>query len=122
MTEVEMTKKLNKFSKAQIINAIVKTYSYRGIVERLISNLEYLEKDQILKKHSEAIKEESEITKQYFKWRGDMIEKYGENGKVRLIDIPNDELTKGADLESRMKAAREKERRLDEKVNSILGL
>lgn len=122
MTEAEMTRRLNSFTKAQIINAIVKTYPYRGIAERLISNLEYLEKDEVLQKHRDAIEEESRSTQEYIKWRGDMIQKYGTDGKVRLIDIPNDELIKGADLESRMKASREKERRLSEKVDSLFEL
>lgn len=119
MTEAEMIKRLNGFTKAQIINAIVKTYPYRGIPERLISNLEYLEKDELLQKHSDAIDAESKATKEYMQWRGDMIQKYGTDGKVRLIDIPNDELMKGADLESKMKVAREKENRLSEKVDSV---
>lgn len=119
MTEAEMIRKLNGFTKAQIINAIVKTYPYRGIAERLISNLEYLEKDELLQKHSDAIDAESKATKEYMQWRGDMIRKYGTDGKVRLIDIPNDELMKGADLESKMKVAREKEHRLSEKVDSV---
>lgn len=121
MTEAEMKKRLKEFSKAQIINAIIKTYPYRNIVERLISNLEYLEKDEIIKKHSDAIDEESMATHQYLKWRDEMIQKYGTGGKVRLIDIPDNELVKGADLESKMKVAREKERRLNEKVNDIIG-
>lgn len=122
MTEAEMVKRLNSFSKAQIINAIVKTYWYKGSVERLISNLEYIEKDEILKKHKEVIKEESEITKQYIKWRGDMIEKYGTEGTLKWIDIPHDELMKGANLESRMKAIREKESRISGKINSLFEM
>lgn len=89
MTESEMRKRLNQFTKDQIINAVVKTYPYRNIVERLISNLEYLEKDQLIKKHSDAIDEENKATQEYIKWRNEMIEKYGIDGKVRLIDIPD---------------------------------
>ena len=84
MTEAEMIRNLNSFTKAQIINAIVKTYPYKSMVERLISNLEYLERDEVLQKHNDAIEEESKATKEYIKWRGDMIQKYGTDGKVRL--------------------------------------
>ncbi|BDZ79141.1 hypothetical protein [Claveliimonas bilis] len=122
MTEAEMIRNLNSFTKAQIINAIVKTYPYKSMVERLISNLEYLERDEVLQKHNDAIEEESKATKEYIKWRGDMIQKYGTDGKVRLIDIPSYELDRGADLESRMKASREKERRISEKVDSLFGV
>lgn len=100
MTEAEMIKNLNSFTKTQIINAIVKTYPYKGMVERLISNLEYLERDEVLQKHKDAIEEESRATQEYIQWKRDMIQKYGTDGKVRLIDISNDELRKGADLES----------------------
>lgn len=122
MTEAEMIRNLNSFTKTQIINAIVKTYPYKGMVERLISNLEYLERDEVLQKHKDAIEEESRATQEYIQWKRDMIQKYGTDGKVRLIDIPNDELRKDADLESKMKASREKERRLSEKVDSLFGL
>lgn len=119
MTETEIRKKLSKFSKEQIIEGIIKTYLYRNIAERLISNLEYMEKAQILNRHKDAIDQESIATKLYIKWRGDMIEKYGTDGKVMLKDIPPQELKIGAELERSMRAAREKERRLSDKIDNI---
>lgn len=119
MTESEIRKKLSKFSKAQIIEGIVKTYPYRNIAERLISNLEYMETDRMINSHKDAIDQESIATKKYIEWRGDMIQKYGTDGEVRLIDIPPEELEKGAELERRMKAAREKERRIFRDMENI---
>lgn len=120
MIETEIRKKLSKFSKAQIIDGIVKTYEYRNSAEHLISNIEYMETDRMLNSHKDAINQESVATKEYIKWRGDMIQKYGTDGHVRLIDIPADEIKKGAELEKRMINAREKERKLSRKIDNIL--
>lgn len=119
MTESEIRKKLSKFSKAQIIEGIIKIYPYRNIAERLISNLEYMETDRMINRHKDYIDQESIATKKYIEWRGDMIQKYGTDGEVRLADIPQEELIKGAELECRMRAAREKERRLSDKIDNI---
>lgn len=122
MTEEKMRKQLNKFSKSQIIDTIIKTYPYRDFVETLIEKLEYLHTDELIKKHSDAINQASITTHEYIQWQNDMIEKYGSNRKVRLFDIPKNELLRGADLESKSKAAREKERKLSEMVDDILGV
>lgn len=119
MTETEIRKKLSKFSKAQIIEGIIKTYPYRNIAMRIISNLEYMQKAEMINNHKDAIDQESIATKKYIEWRGDMIQKYGTDGEVRLIDIPQEELENGAELERRMRAAREKERRLSDKIDNI---
>lgn len=122
MTEEKMRKQLNKFSKSQIIDTIIKTYPFGSFTEKLITNLEYLHTDELNKKHSNAIKKEQKETHKYLQWKNEMISKYGSDGKVRLIDIPNDELLRGADLESKMKATREKECKLSEKVDDILRI
>lgn len=120
MTIEQMRNKLDKFSKSQIIDVIIKKHPYQCNVERLIEDLEYLHDNELIKKHSDSIDEERKATHEYIKWQDEMIAKYGSNRKVRLVDIPNDELLRGADLESKMKAARKKERKLNEKVHDIL--
>lgn len=120
MTESELRNDLNKFTKSQIINAIVRTFPYRGISERLIANLEHSYTEELISKHSYAIEEESEATKEYIKWRGDMVDKYGDNGQVWVCDIPMGELMKGVELENRMESAREKERKLNKMVDNVL--
>lgn len=122
MTVEQMRKKLDKFSKYQIIDTIIKKYPFKRFAEELIEDLEYLNKNELFKKHLDAIDDEQKATHEYIKWQAEMIGKYGSDGQVRLADIPNDELLRGADLGSKMKAAREKERKLNEKVDDILRI
>lgn len=120
MTESELRNELNKFTKSQIIDAIVRTFPYRGVSERLIANLEHSYTEELISKHSYAIEEESEATKEYIKWRGDMIDKYGDNGEVRLCDMPMKEIMKGTELQNKMESARAKERKLNKMVDNVL--
>lgn len=111
-------KKLNKFSKEQIIKAILESH----VSHFILDNLEYQAQQDLLNKHSSAIDAERAAAQACMDWRREMCERYGNGRNCKLKDIPNNEIMRGARLEAEWKEAQAKERTLDKKVNRVLGI
>ena len=118
----ELARKLRKFSKEQIIKAISESWDAQFFLKGIIDNLEYAAQKDLLEKHSKAIDAERQVAEAYMNWRSEMCDKYGNEGKCKLADIPEAEIRKGARLESEWKKAQEKEHALDKQVNKMLNL
>lgn len=118
----ELVQRLRKFSKEQIIGAILESYPGSLYLERLINNLEYRNKQDLLAKHSAAIDAERQAAGAYMDWRREMYDKYRCGGRNRLKDIPADEIKKGEKLKREWREAVEKECSLDKQVNKMLGI
>lgn len=118
----EYIKKLNKFSKEQIIRRLSEIHSSYRVLDRLITDLEYQTQQDLIGKHSSAVDAERAAAKAYMDWRRKACDRYGNGEKCKLQDIPNAEIVIGARLELEWKEARAKERALDKRVNKALGI
>lgn len=122
MSNKDLAKRLRKFSKEQIIEAITECYQAEFLFNSIISSLEYKAEKELLDAHAAAIDAEREAAKACMDWRSEMCDKYGHGGECKLVDIPQDEIAKGAKLEREWIAAQEKEKALDKKVSKALGI
>lgn len=114
--------KLSKYSKKDIIEALGNQYDSDFIVSRMVMEIENKETQKAIGEHEKALSAESEAIEAYYSWLDEMCDKYGYNGKVTLLSLPEHELARGAKLETALKKATETERKLDKKVNRVLKL
>lgn len=121
-TQKEIEQKLSKYTKQEIISALSRCFPVWMHIDSMIRSIEYYRKEDVLERHRKAIDEENEATKDYINWKHEVVEKYGSDGEVKLMDLPMEELERGAEIENRLAKARETERRLSKEVDRILGL
>ncbi|MCD8239383.1 MAG: hypothetical protein LUC92_08625 [Clostridiales bacterium] len=120
MSDEEVAKRLRKFSKEQIIDGIVRRYQGDYLLRTLLHELENRATQDLAIQHLAAIDEENAAAQAYFKWNGEMCEKYGKDGKAYLRDIPQAELTRGVKLQEEWEKAQKKEQILAKKVDNSL--
>ena len=115
-------KKLSKYSKEEIIEALSKSYQASYIIQGLISDLEQRATDKLFADSRKAIDNAIATREAYFKWVKEMCAKYGDGKRFPLSSLTQEEIIIGAKLEKAMKEALERERKLDAKINKHLGI
>ena len=118
----ELLKKLAKYSKEDIIEALGKQYQADFIISGIINDLEHRASQKALDDHGKALDVLIAAREAFSKWRNKMCARYGDGKSVKLADIPPEEISKGAALEKALKEATETEQRLDKKVNRMLKI
>ena len=98
-----MDKKLESYSKAEIIQAI------HGISKYMISghNAEKLVLDRLEEERRDKAFAEAQMARrtaidrmnEFHNWKKEMIKKYGDGKRVNLADLPRIELERGAKLQ-----------------------
>lgn len=114
--------KLSKYSKKDIIEALGNQYDSDFIVSHMIMELENKETQKAIDEHEKALSAKSEAIEAYCAWMDEMCVKYGDGKKVNILALPQEEISRGAKLETALKKATETERKLDKKVNRVLKL
>lgn len=114
--------KLSKYSKKDIIEALGNQCGSNFIVANMVSELENKEAHKAIDEHEKAFRAESEAIEAYCAWMDEMCVKYGDGKKVNILALPQEEISRGAKLETALKKATETERKLDKKVNRVLKL
>lgn len=105
MDKNKIKKELSKFSKEDIIDCVIEEFYFydNHRLNNFVSKLKYRQKLRELEKQdrefSRVSQEQHEAMNLYFDWKKRVIDKYGKDGRVRLIDIPSEELKIGAQLE-----------------------
>ena len=117
--DIEKTKKLDGYTKAEVITALVRNF-HGSDIDRLICYLESERLKDIIAKQEKADADETAAMQAYLGWRRELIKKYGDGEQVRLIDLPRDEIIRGAALEKAWTEARKKSVRLEFESKSIL--
>lgn len=112
--------KLKVYSKDAIIEALGHCYQSDYIVSEIIGELEERKVQNALKEHEKAIDTLNTARKAYMNWRSDMCVKYGDEKTVKIVNIPSEEITKGARLEKALNTATESERKISKEVDKIL--
>lgn len=118
----ELLKKLSKYSKEDIIEALGKQYKADFIISGIINDLEQKASQKALDDHSKALDALISAREAFLKWRKEMCVRYGNGKTVKRSNIPQEEIKKGAVLERALQEATETEQRLDKKVNRMLKI
>lgn len=118
----ELLKKLSKYSKEDIIEALGKQYQADFIISGIINDLEQKASQKTLDDHSKALDALISAREAFLKWRKEICVRYGDGKTVKLSNIPPEEISKGVVLERALQEATETEQRLDKKVNRMLKI
>ncbi len=118
----EFLKKLAKYSKEDIIEALGRQFRADYIISDIVNDLESKATQKALDDHGKALDALITARGAYFRWQDEMCVRYGDGKTAKLADIPTEEISKGAALERALKKATETERMLDKKVNELLKI
>ena len=98
-----MDKKLESYSKAEIIQAIrsISKYMINGhIAEKLVlDHLDVIKRDKIFAEAQMARETAIARMTEFLAWKKEMVKKYGNGERVSLRDLPPIELERGAKLQ-----------------------
>lgn len=121
--KLELLKKLSKYSKKDIIEALGQQYQVDCfIISGILAELEYIASKRVLDDHDKAIKAHKDAFEAYIEWKNQMCIAYGDGKSVKLTNISPEEITKGAALERALKSAAEAEQKLDKKISKMLNV
>lgn len=122
-TKLELLKKLSKYSKKDIIEALGQQYQMDCfIISGILDELEYIASKRAFDDHDKAIKAHQDAFKAYMEWRKQICRAYGDGESIKLTNIPPEEIAKGAALERALKSAAEAEQKLDKKISKMLNV
>lgn len=86
-----MDKKLESYSKAEIIEAIRRVqrdYYCKDLEKSLIDNIQDNNRQKAFEKAQEKRKTAIDRMNEYFNFRNEMVKKYGDGKQVKLTDMP----------------------------------
>lgn len=113
-------KELEKYTKAEIIEAIGRNFNAGYIVDDLLNDLKNRKTQQLLDDEREADRLGTEKLKALLAWRNEMCQKYGNGSNVRLSDIPPEEIQRGAKFEREYEAAVEAVDKLEKRIKKAM--
>ena len=98
-----MAKKLENYSKSEIIQAIRKVPKYMThgtpIEELIIDQADCLKREEIFAKAQMARETAINLMNEFFAWKKEMTKKYGNGERVSIKDIPLTDRQRGAELQ-----------------------
>lgn len=121
-TTKENLQGLKAYTKDEIIEAMANHFN----ADKLSKDILYICKQKrgckIFAEHDKALKAEISARNKYCEWLKEICVKYGDGEKVKISELPMEEITYGVKLENALKTAEKKQERLDKKINEILGI
>lgn len=120
--KLELLKKLSKYSKEDIIEALGQQCQADFIIRGILNDLEYIASKRVFDDYDKAIKEHKDAFESYIEWKNQMCIAYGDGKSVKLTNIPPEEITKGAALERALKSTAGAEQKLDKKISKMLNV
>ena len=120
--KLELLKKLSKYSKEDIIEALGRQCQADFIIRGILNDLEYIASKRVFDDYDKAIKEHKDAFEAYIEWKNQMCIAYGDGKSVQLPNIPPEEITKGAALERALKSTAEAEQKIDKKISKMLNV
>lgn len=90
----ELLKKLSKYSKEDIIEALGKQYQADFIISGIINDLEQKASQKTLDDHSKALDALISAREAFLKWRKEICVRYGDGKTVKLSNIHPEEIFK----------------------------
>ncbi|MBE5716616.1 MAG: hypothetical protein EGR74_10090 [Ruminiclostridium sp.] len=120
--KLELLKKISKYSKEDIIEALGRQCQADFIIRGILNDLEYIASKRVFDDYDKAIKEHKDAFEAYIEWKNQICIAYGDGKSVKLTNIPPEEITKGAALERALKSTAEAEQKLDKKISKMLNV
>jgi hypothetical protein len=120
--KLELLKKISKYSKEDIIEALGRQCQADFIIRGILNDLEYIASKRVFDDYDKAIKEHKDAFEAYIEWKNQMCIAYGDGKSVKLTNIPPEEITKGAALERALKSTAEAEQKIDKKISKMLNV
>lgn len=120
--KLELLKKISKYSKEDIIEALGRQCQADFIIRGILNDLEYIASKRVFDDYDKAIKEHKDAFEAYIEWKNQMCIAYGDGKSVKLTNIPPEEITKGAALERALKSTTEAEQKIDKKISKMLNV
>ena len=117
-----LRKRLEKYSKADIISAVCGLFQADYIVNEILITLESLEAERAIEKEKKSFDESSKSDDNYYKWMERMIQTYGDGEKVEIGKLPDHEIKRGAELIEDMNKKRDAAMRTMNRTNEKLGI
>lgn len=114
---------LSKYSKEEIINALDEFYDGLENARHKIARICEIQRMNYLFEESKKSIDKSEVaSNKYSEWLKNMVKQYGSDGKVKLCDIPNDELQIGAQLGENYKTIEAEYSSIQKKIDLSLKI
>lgn len=120
--KLELLKKLSKYSKEDIIEALGRQCQADFIINGILNDLEYIASKRVFDDYDKAIKMHKDAFEAYIEWKNQMCIAYGDGKSVKLTNIPPEEITKGVALEKALKSTAEAEQNLDKRISKMLNV
>lgn len=117
-----LRKRLEKYSKADIISAVCGLFQADYIVNRMLITLESLEAERAIEKETKSFDDSVKSNDNYYKWMERMIQTYGDGEKVEIGKLPDHEIKRGAELIEDMNKKRDAAMRAMNRTNEKLGI
>lgn len=119
-----MDKKLENFSKAEIIEAIRKMERYyiaKGLEKSIIDNIETVKREKAFAEANMARQTSIDRMNEFFNWKKEMAEKYGDGKRFNLRDLTKIDLERGAKLQKAWTDSEEERKKAEKKEDSYYG-
>lgn len=118
---------LERFSKKEIIDALSWKFDWLEA-----NRMDYTISDVVLyiqqQRQKKMINEQMELHEQgnvaltnFINWKNEMFDKYGKDNKLNLLDIPHNDIEKGAKLEEAWQSIYRQEQQLEQKIRESFG-
>lgn len=114
--------KLRTFTKEEIIEALsqLRVAQKEYVLTCLVNTAKNNRLHYAISEHEKALTRLQEARDNYFSWRTEMCEKYGDGRTVSLSSIPSADFARGLRLEKLLSTAEHTEQALDEKLCKLL--
>lgn len=112
----EKLRELEKYTKAEIIEAIERNYSAGYIVHDLLRDLKRIQLQKMLDDKREADRIYDEKLEELIAWRKEVVEKYGDGITVKLSVLPHEEARRGVNIEMEYKTAQKAVTQLEKRI------
>lgn len=116
MNKSEAINKIEKYSKDEIIAAIKKV---PFCWEQILSKLEQDKERAIFEQADKARQKEIKCLRNLSNWKSKMIKKYGDGNAAKLVDLPPEEIERGAALERALRESTEARQKAERKEDAL---
>ena len=119
-----MDKKLESYSKSDIIKAIRKLERYyiaKGLEKNIIDSIQETQREKSFAEAQMARQASLDRMNDFFAWKKEVVKKYGNGERVNLKDLPRIELERGAKLEKAWIDSENERKRLEKLEDKFYG-
>lgn len=115
-------KELERFSKQEIIEALARKFdrleekSFDSTISNIIFDINCQRQKNILEEQIKLNDKIDAALTELVNWKKYVVEKYGKNGKVNLLDLPREEIEKGVKVGESYQTLYQQEKQLEQKL------